>query len=63
MNVRIMVYKNRVDVAPSVICNTEKAPERKMWEVTPVKKCHMGTQVGSPGDSRYQDTKGGSTGM
>ena len=24
MNVRILVYKNRVDVAPSVIWNTEK---------------------------------------
>lgn len=61
MNVRILVYINRADVKPpTVIWNTEKAPERKMWEVIPMRKCQVGTWVRSPGecpDQRYQGRK------
>lgn len=42
-----------------MIWNTGKAPERKTQEVTPLKKCQVGTPVGSPGECPDQRHQGG----
>lgn len=54
---------NRANVEPpTVIWNTEKAPERKTWGATPMRKCQVEILDGSPGEYLDpRDTKGGST--
>lgn len=64
MNVCVMNgLCNRANVEPpTVIWNTEKAPERKTWGVTPMRKCQVEILDGSPGECLDpRDTKGGST--